>query len=370
MIVARATAREASGRYGTAGQMADQLRDLAPHSGTGDIGGLVHHTQAIPIVGEETIAVMRRTKDEAERAKAARSNRNRKRPRSLVLLLMLALVAATIYVVVNRTPSVLVPNVKNVSQTEAVQTLQDKGFKVSSQFQNDPVIEAGSLISQDPAAGTKLAKGGTVTLVYSSGPILVTVPRVINMKISYATQQLKTAGFVVTQLKAPSDTIEIGRVISQDPGANVSVKKGETVTLTVSTGKELVPVPNVIGQDQDPATNALQNLGFTVTVKQQMDEKIPSGKVISTNPAAGAKVAKGTKITMTVSTGPPPVKVPNLLCMTRAQAQDALNHAGLKANFQGLSGPNRRVADQSPVANSDAPKGSSVNVVMGYGSTC
>ena len=73
---------------------------------------------------------------------------------------------------------------------------------------------------------------------------------------------------------------------------------------------------------------------------------------------------------MTVSTGPPPVKVPNLLCMTRAQAQDALNHVGLKANFQGLSGSNKKVVDQSPVAGSVAPKGSSVNVVMGYGSTC
>jgi len=73
---------------------------------------------------------------------------------------------------------------------------------------------------------------------------------------------------------------------------------------------------------------------------------------------------------MTVSTGPPPVKVPNLLCMTRAQAQDALNHQGLKANFEGLSSSNKKVVDQSPVAGSDAPKGSSVNVVMGYGSTC
>ena len=73
---------------------------------------------------------------------------------------------------------------------------------------------------------------------------------------------------------------------------------------------------------------------------------------------------------MTVSSGPPRSKVPNLLCMTRAQAQDALNHAGLRANFQGLSGSNKKVVDQSPIAGAEAPKGSSVNVVMGYGSTC
>jgi len=350
--------------------MADQLRDLAPHSGTGDIGGLVHHTQAIPIVGEETIAVERRPKEGMHRAQPTRSERNRRRPRWLALLLMLALVAATIYVVVNRTPSVLVPNVKNLSQTQAIQMLQDKGFKVTTRPENDPVIEAGQVISQDPAAGTKLAKGGNVTVVYSIGPILATVPRVIGMTLGDATKALTAAGFVVAKTNAPSDTVEKGHIIGQDPSPNVSVKKGETVTLTVSSGKELVPVPNVVGQDQAPATNALQNVGFTVTVKQQMDEKIPSGKVISTNPAAGAKVAKGTTVTMIVSSGPPPVKVPNLLCMTRAQAKDALDHAGLKANFQGLAGDNKKVVDQSPVAGTDAPKGSTVNVVMGYGSTC
>jgi serine/threonine-protein kinase len=370
VIIGRATAREATGRFGTAGAMADELRDMAPRSDTGDIGGLVHHTQAIPIVGEETIAVERLKKSGAKRARSTRGKSNLRRPRWLALLILLAVIAATIYVVANRTPSILVPNVKNVGQTQAIQLLQAKGFKVNVRPQNDDVIEAGTLISQDPAPGTKLAKGGTVTLVYSIGPILVTVPKVIGMKIAGATDLLKQQGFVVSRISAPSDIVEKGRVSSQDPGPNVSVKKGETITLTVSTGKELIPVPNVVGQDQDPATNALQNAGFTVTVTQQTDDKIPAGKVISTSPAAAARVAKGTSITMTVSTGPPPVKVPNLLCMTRAQAQDALTHAGLKANFQGLSGSNKKVVDQSPVAGSDAPKGSSVNVVMGYGSTC
>jgi beta-lactam-binding protein with PASTA domain len=56
--------------------------------------------------------------------------------------------------------------------------------------------------------------------------------------------------------------------------------------------------------------------------------------------------------------------------MTRAQAADALQHAGLKGNFEGLDGADKKVVDQDPVAGSSAPKGSTVNVVMGYGSTC
>jgi beta-lactam-binding protein with PASTA domain len=370
MIVARATGRAPSSRFATAGQMVEALREQAPRSDTGDIGGLVHHTQAIPIMGEQTIAVERRGGAVAQMPKRSGQKRNLRRPRWLAILLLLAVVAATIYVVTGRTPAIAVPDVKPLSQTDAQTLLQHKGFKVTTTFRNDPTIEQGALISQDPAAGQKLAKGGTVTLVYSLGAVLVTVPKVTGLKISYAIQQIQAAGLKVAEVGAASDTVEKGRVISQDPSANVSIKKGETVTLTVSTGKELILIPNVVGQDQAQAQNTLETAGFTVTVKQQQDDKIPTGKVISTNPVAGTKVAKGTSITLNVSTGPPPVKVPNLLCMTRKQAQDALTHAGLKANFQGLSGDTRRVVDQRPIAGSDVPKGSTVNVVMGYGSTC
>ena len=370
VIVARATGRAASSRFATAGQMVEALREQAPRSDTGDIGGLVHHTQAIPIMGEQTIAVERRGGAVSEMPKRSTQKRDLRRPRWLALLLLLSIIAATIYVVAGRTPAIAVPDVKSLSQTDAQSLLQNKGFKVFTTFRNDSTIEQGNLISQNPAAGNKLKKGGTVTLIYSLGAVLVTVPKVTGMKISYAIQQIEAAGLKVTQASSPSDMVEKGRVISQDPSANVSIRKGETVTLTVSTGKELIPIPNVVGQDQAQAQNTLDTAGFTVTVKQQQDDKIAQGKVISTNPVAGTKVAKGTAITLTVSSGPPPVKVPNLLCMTRKQAQDALTHAGLEANFQGLSGDTRRVVDQRPIAGSDVPKGSTVNVVMGYGTTC
>jgi beta-lactam-binding protein with PASTA domain len=369
MIVARATGRAASARFATAGQMVEALREHAPRSDTGDIGGLVHHTQAIPIMGEQTIAVERRG-DVAEMPRRARQKRDLRRPRWLAILLLLAVVAATIYVVTGRTPSVAVPAVTNMSQADATAALTARGFKVETQTQFDPGIPAGNVISENPPEGTKVAKGSTITLIISAGPVTVTVPRVKQALFKTARDLLTAAGFKVARVDAPSDSIEAGRVIDQDPNADTVVAKGTTITLTVSSGPALVAIPDVVNKDQATATNILQDAGFTVSVKQQADEKIAKGNVISTNPIAGAKVAKDTVITMTVSSGPPPVKVPSVLCMTRAQAQDTLKHAGLVANFQGLSGSNKKVVDQNPVADSEAPKGSTVDVVMGYGSTC
>jgi len=370
IIVARATARDAKDRFPTAGQMAEALREHAPQSHTGDIGGLVHHTQAIPIVGEETIAVERLKKGDQPVSRTHRPQRKNRRPRWLALLLLLSVIAATIYVIAGRTPSVLVPSVTNMDQTAATQLLESRGFKVATQTTFDPTIAAGNVVSQNPAANVKAAKGSTITLVISNGPVTVTVPDEKGQLFSTAQKDLTKLGFTVKRVTASSPTVKLGYVIDQDPSGHAIVSKGTQVTLTVSTGPELIAVPNVVNKDQATATNMLQDAGFTVSVKQQADDHIVQGNVISTNPAAGNKVAKGTVITMLVSSGPPPVRVPNLLCMTRKQAQDALAHAGLKGNFQGLSGDTKRVVDQDPVANSEAPKGSTVNVVMGYGATC
>ncbi|TMK54434.1 MAG: serine/threonine protein kinase [Actinobacteria bacterium] len=99
VIVARATGRAASSRFATAGQMVEALREQAPRSDTGDIGGLVHHTQAIPIVGQETIAVQRRGGGAEGPARRSKQKRDLRRPRWLALLLLLSVIAATIYVI-------------------------------------------------------------------------------------------------------------------------------------------------------------------------------------------------------------------------------------------------------------------------------
>ena len=371
VVVARATGRAAASRFSTAGQMVEALRELAPRSDTGDIGGLVHHTQAIPIMGEQTIAVERRgAHDDEQPPKRAKQKRDLRRPRWLAILLLLAVIAATIYVVTGRTPSVVVPGVQNLSQADAVAALTARGFKVASQNEFNATVAAGNVITQTPPPGTKIAKGSTITLYISNGPVTVTVPHVKGALYTYAKKLLEDAAFKVVRQDASSDTVKPGRIVDQDPSGDAIVPKGTTITLTVSTGPALIAVPDVTKQQQADAQNTLQAAGFAYSIKQATSDTVAKGIVISQDPVGGTKLAKNSTITLTVSSGPPPVKVPSLLCMTRAQAQDALKHAGLVANFQGLSGSNKKVVDQNPVAGSEAPKGSTVDVVMGYGATC
>jgi beta-lactam-binding protein with PASTA domain len=286
------------------------------------------------------------------------------------LLLLLAFVATVAYAVVGRPQKIPVPNVASLSQSEATGLLKAQHLGVSVIPQYDPTVPAGLVISQSPRAGAKIGKGQIVTINLSLGPQTIPLPDVRQQLFSQAEKLLKSKGFRVVRIDAFSDTVGKLRVIDQQPGPLVPLQKDATVTLTVSKGPEVVKVPNVVGDPQESAVNDLETAGFKPVKQFQNSDTIAKGIVISVSPAVGTALKKGSNVTIVVSNGPPLAVVPNVLCMTRRQAADALRHAGFTPVFQGLSGSNKRVVDQRPVANSKAPKGSEVDVVMGYGSTC
>ena len=105
------------------------------------------------------------------------------------------------------------------------------------------------MIRTDPAAGSQKAKGGTITVVISSGPSTTTVPSVIGLSQANATSVLQNKGFkvnVVTQLTL--DQSQDGKVIKESPSAGTDANGGSTVTITVGNfqglGATTTSVPN------------------------------------------------------------------------------------------------------------------------------
>src|SRR5207302_9802605 len=94
-----------------------------------------------------------------------------------------------------------------------------------------------------------------------------------------------------------------------------------------------VPVPNVVGQTQAAATSAITTAGLTVgTVTQQSSTTVASGNVIGESPAAGTSVAKGSAVSLVVSSGAPAPgqgAVPNVVGETEAAATRARSAAAL-----------------------------------------
>jgi serine/threonine-protein kinase len=196
----------------------------------------------------------------------------------------------------------VVPDVSNLPLKQAIQTLNDNGFKVTQDTQHSQTVPKGTAIRTSPKSGTTLPKGTDVRLFVSSGPQKVVVPPVVGQDANVARVRLESAGFKVVDQLATS-TAPKGRVTAQDPGGNTSADKGSLVTITVSKGPEKVAVPDEFNQTRAAATADLKSLGFKVKVVDQESTQ-PKGTVVRQNPTAGTKAVKGSTVTIFVAIPP------------------------------------------------------------------
>jgi eukaryotic-like serine/threonine-protein kinase len=171
-------------------------------------------------------------------------------------------------------------------------------------------VGKGEVYKQNPPAGM-VQRGSTVTYWVSTGTPLSVVPDVTNMTVADAQVKLADAGLNLgAQTPEPSDTVDAGRIIRQDPGEGTKVDKGSAVNVVVSSGPatpspsptaSAVAVPNVYGMDSTTATNKLEKAGFVVAVKAKGGTGQDPGTVVGMNPDAGTMAAPGSTVTITVA---------------------------------------------------------------------
>ena len=164
-----------------------------------------------------------------------------------------------------------------------------------------------------------------------SGKAQVPVNNYVNEPLATAQQQIHAAGLGPPAVNhAPNDRFKKGIVFKQDPSAGHKVDKGGTVTLWVSTGPPKVPVPAVKGQQWTAAQQTLVNAGL-----QPVEHIVPGntkGQVTATDPPAGQKVPKGSKVRVNVMSGPVTAAVPNVVGIRHRRGPTALHNAGFNGN--------------------------------------
>ncbi|MFF4352303.1 Stk1 family PASTA domain-containing Ser/Thr kinase [Streptomyces sp. NPDC001530] len=161
--------------------------------------------------------------------------------------------------------TVKVPDLKGFALFKAKEVLKDNGLAagmVTREFSED--ITKGFVISTDPGAGTKRHAGSAIALTVSKGSP-VEVADVRGASVEDATEELEEAGLKV---KIASERVnsefDKGLVAEQSPGAGKQAASGDTVTLTISKGPEMVEVPDVVGDSVDDARQKLEDAGFKV----------------------------------------------------------------------------------------------------------
>ncbi len=197
---------------------------------------------------------------------------------------------------------VTVPDLSNMTPDQAEEALTKLGLVgKAGDSVSDSSIEAGHVARQSPAAGTSAKEGDTVTYNLSKGAESKSVPDVTGYTQESATSTLENAGFNVSVGNSTaSDTVPAGSVISYTPSGNQPT--GTTISLTISTGRKSVDVPNVDGLNFEEAQSTLENAGLRYSTRWQASTSVAKGQVISHSPSGSQPT--GTTVTIIVSAGP------------------------------------------------------------------
>ncbi|MEE9177633.1 MAG: Stk1 family PASTA domain-containing Ser/Thr kinase [Acidimicrobiia bacterium] len=265
-----------------------------------------------------------------------------------------------------------VPSVTNFTQDAALQRLQADGFVPNPRFETNDTIEPGIVIRTDPPAGTEAEVGSIIDVFISTGSEEFSVPPVIGQNIDDAEQLIRSAGLAVGQVVTrPDADFEVDVVIEQSPAAGVEVGAGTPINLVLSSGPEVITLPDLAGMSQLDAIAQLTELGLKFSVNEEFSDEVAFGDVIRTEPEAGTQVLSGDTILLIVSKGAEPVEVPSLIGLTESEAQLVLDDLGLILNVSNSTQPvgdpaqDGTIVDQIPLEGNIVGPGDIVTVTLG-----
>lgn len=287
--------------------------------------------------------------------------------------------------------TVPLPDVVGRPEAEAVATLEQAGFSPHIVRESSPSVPAGKVIAQLPnrdslattpkkssawiwvvIALLALALGVIAYFLFAGGK-QVPVPDLTGKAQADAVKTLQDAGLKLGSVEpTESSDYDEGAVASQTPAPGTEVREGSAVDLIVVGGPELIEVPDVMKKSEAEATSQLEEAGFVVSKTEAPSSDVDKGFVVSQTPGAGQKVPKGTTIGIVVSQGKPVenVKIPDVVGLTREDAETTIKDAGLKAAI--VENPSETVAQgvvisQVPGADEEVAKGTTMGVVVSSG---
>ncbi|MCB0917205.1 MAG: Stk1 family PASTA domain-containing Ser/Thr kinase [Actinobacteria bacterium] len=259
-----------------------------------------------------------------------------------------------------------IPDVIGMAESRAVKVLEGVGFSAAVlQRDYSETVPADTIISTDPEFGASAHTGSEIGLVVSKGPERYSVPNVKGDTTAEARAALEGTNLIVAGEKdSYSDRVEEGLVVGTKPGKGSEVRRDAEITLLISKGPAPVDVPDVVGMSQSAAKQVLKENGLKANaVGEEFSENVAEGGVVATSPSSGTRVHRTDTIDLTLSKGPPPVEVPNVVDMQRGEAVSKLQSLGFKVKVdEGIVTPLDRVYSQDPTPGTMLSKGSTITL--------
>jgi serine/threonine-protein kinase len=263
--------------------------------------------------------------------------------------------------------NISVPDVVNMPEAEALESLDEAGLEGDVERVANAEFAEGIVFEQDPGKGEKLDRGDTVNLKVSSGAGEVEIPDLEGETQTDAEAALQELEFDTEVQYETNDEIGGLLVIRTEPEAGTLAATGSTVTLIVSSGREVVAIPNVDNLPEEEAQARINDADFVARLESEAHATVPEGQVIRTEPAGGTQAPKGSAVTIVVSSGPSGVVVPQLLGQTQEDAEAQLAQLGLNSSVIRVQSPGNegRVVEQLTPAGEEVPAGTVIVLRVG-----
>ena len=298
------------------------------------------------------------------------------RPRSVgpfIVLVIAALViatAASYFLTRPNVPQVTLDNYVGMTDVQAQQSIVNAGLKPKFSRATSDTVAANHVMSQDPAADTKIAKGSTVNLVVSSGKPTVGLRDVTNYTLADAQRDLTYDKFQ-TKVDRKYDPAPKDTVISEKPKPGTKLREGSIVTLVVSDGPAPIKMPKLISLTLEQARAIAARDGFTINITQTAAiTNVPPNVIASQDITSGTIIPADHTVTVNVvvSTGGGLANVPNVVNAYYIDANSALTKAGFSVKIYYMIHPassdNGLVVQQDPAGGTPLEKGNTVNITL------
>lgn len=224
---------------------------------------------------------------------------------SVLLLSVIVLLfnAESIYDAYFNKKTVVIPDLIDMKEDEAKGVLEDMGLKLKVTDEKDSDKEKGIIIYQNPVKGVKIRKGEEISVMVSNGiNQVLSVPNLVGKTVNEAKAKLEESGFEVEVEYEYSEEIAKDTVISQGNAAGEELKKGSSISLTVSKGSDETksPIPNFIGLTLDQAKERLGDFELgNVSYKQDLTKA--DGIILVQNPPKDELAKKGGNIDVIIN---------------------------------------------------------------------
>ncbi len=194
------------------------------------------------------------------------------------------------------------------------------------------------------------------------------MPRVTGQQLVEARAELERAGFEVRETRLQSEQ-PVDQVLDQDPNAGEEAEVGSEVTLEVSEGPPVVPVPPVANLREPQAIDELEDAGLKVTVDREFSDEVRDGFAIRTVPGEGAEARRGQRVRLLVSSGPEQVGVPDVIGLSQGSAESELQNAGLRTAVEESESdePEGNVIAQNPEGGAQVDRGTTITIAVSTG---